>query len=109
MKRNWALRIPLAVVVSWFATLEFRMQFNLPALRELASQRDDDMYDGVGLNAALLVMGWLPPLIVTLVMVVVLQLVLAMMRRTARDTHHDGDAESSAAPINATQPYREPK
>jgi hypothetical protein len=71
--RSWGLRIPLAVFASWFASLEFRIHFSFPALRELARQRGDYMYDGMGMNLALLVLGWLPPLIVTIFMVAVLQ------------------------------------
>jgi hypothetical protein len=71
--RSWGLRIPLAVFASWFASLEFRIHFSFPALRELARQRGDYMYDGMGMNLALLVLGWLPPLIVTIFMVAVVQ------------------------------------
>ncbi|PHQ31592.1 hypothetical protein CEE69_30405 [Rhodopirellula bahusiensis] len=69
--RNWPLRLSLATLTSWHATLVFRMQFNLPATRELARERGDLMYDGVGMNAALLVTGWIPPLIVTAVLIAV--------------------------------------
>ncbi|WP_345689526.1 hypothetical protein [Novipirellula caenicola] len=100
-QRCFAFRIPVAVFTSWFATLEFRMQFNLPALRELASQRGDDMYDGVGMNAALLLMGWFPPLIVTLLMVVVLQFVLAVRRRI-KNAGRRSDGEASLSKQNAT-------
>ena len=65
--RNWPLRLFLATVVSWYATLVFRMSFDLPATRALAHERGDYTYDGVGMNAALLVTGWIPPLIVALV------------------------------------------
>ena len=69
--RNWLLRILLATVMSWYATLVFRMQFDLPAARELARERGDHTYDGVGMNAAILVAGWIPPLIVTVVLIAV--------------------------------------
>ena len=71
--RSWGLRIPLAVFASWFASLELRIHFSFPALRELARQNGDYMYDGMGINLALLVLGWLPPMIVTIFMVAVLQ------------------------------------
>lgn len=68
--RSLAIRVPLAVLVSWWMILAFRIHFSLPALREMARQRNDYDYDGVGYNAALLVMGWILPLIVTVGMVV---------------------------------------
>lgn len=71
MARNWLLRIFLATVVSWYATLVFRMQFDLPAARELARESGDHTYDGVGMNAAILVTGWIPPLIVTAFLIAV--------------------------------------
>ncbi|MCC9656736.1 hypothetical protein [Rhodopirellula halodulae] len=100
-KRSLGLRIPLAILASWFATLEFRMQFNLPALRELARQRDDYMYDGVGMNAALLVMGWLLPLIATLLMVAMLQCAIHWRRRPD-GVVADSDDTTNATAENAT-------
>jgi len=69
--RNWPLRLFLATVISWYATLAFRMQFDLPATREVARESGDHTYDGVGLNAALLVTGWIPPLLVTILLIAV--------------------------------------
>ena len=100
-KRSFGRRMPLAVLASWFATVEFRMQFSLPALRELARQREDSMYDGVGMNAALFVMGWLPPLIVTLLMVAILQFATHWRRR--RDSvPPDSNDNTNATVKNAT-------
>lgn len=72
-KRSWGLRIPLAVFASWFVTFKFRVHFSYPALLELARQSDDYMYNGMEMNLVVLVMGWLPPLIIAILMVAVLQ------------------------------------
>ena len=65
-----AIRTLLAVLISWFLILVFRMHFSLPALREMARLRNDD-FDGIGGNAALLVGGWILPAIITIIMVAV--------------------------------------
>ncbi|MGB7323331.1 MAG: hypothetical protein WBD31_00565 [Rubripirellula sp.] len=101
--RRWSVRILLAVLTSWFATMQFRMQFNLPALREIAYQRDDHMYDGVGLNAALLMMGWIPPLVVTIILVAVARLFIP-----GTDASDSGASVSGAA-LEATEPRDSPK
>jgi hypothetical protein len=97
--RNWLLRLILATAISWYATLAFRMQFDLPATRALARERGDYMYDGVGMNAALLVTGWIPPLVVTSVMIAVYSLF----------THRSGVADDDAAPSGTEDKATEPK
>ncbi len=96
--RNWLLRIILATLISWYATLVFRMQFNLPATRELARERGDYMYDGVGMNAALLVTGWIPPLVVTIVLIGVCSIF------TRRSNVADNGADRSGTADEATEP-----
>ena len=59
-------RIAIAVLISWFGQVEFRTALHGPAVSELARQRNDETYDDIGLNVALLFMGWLPSLLVTL-------------------------------------------
>ncbi|QEF96862.1 hypothetical protein Mal15_08920 [Stieleria maiorica] len=74
------------------------MQFNLPALREIAYQSGDYMYDGVGMNAALLATGWIPPLFLTIVLVAL----YSTFARRAKATH-DG-LESSRIAGEAPEP-----
>ncbi|WP_147866610.1 hypothetical protein [Stieleria maiorica] len=95
---NWLARIVLSSLTSWYATLQFRMQFNLPALREIAYQSGDYMYDGVGMNAALLATGWIPPLFLTIVLVAL----YSTFARRAKATH-DG-LESSRIAGEAPEP-----
>lgn len=98
-KRNWGARIVLSVLTSWYAVIQFRMSFNLPALRELAYRRDDYMYDGVGMNAALFIMGWIPPLVVTVIMVIV-YLVLTWAAKTK-----EPDSVMTIASRKAAEPW----
>jgi hypothetical protein len=72
-RRRLGVRVVTAVLAAWYLQLVFRMSLNLPALRTMA-RIEDPTYDGVGLNAALFVMGWVPPFIVSLVMVLLLQI-----------------------------------
>ncbi|MFG0253718.1 MAG: hypothetical protein ACF787_01255 [Rhodopirellula sp. JB053] len=97
-KRNWPLRLFLATVVSWYEMLLFRMQYDLPATRELARERGDHMHDCVGMNAAVLVTGWIPPLIVTAVLIVVYSGFARLAGRT-----HDGASRTSPG-SEATEP-----
>ena len=69
--QNWLVRILLYSLTSWYAMLQFRMHFNLPALREIACQSGDFMYDGIGMNAALFLTGWIAPLFLTMTLVAV--------------------------------------
>jgi hypothetical protein len=96
--RNWLLRVLLATVISWYATFVFRMQFDLPAARELARERGDHTYDGVGMNAAMLVSGWIPPLIVTVVLIAVYSAL------TLRPGGTDGSAAYAQTAGEATEP-----
>lgn len=84
-------RFALSVFATWFVLVEFRMHFNLPALRELVRQADDHRYDGVGLNAAILVMGWLPSLVATTIMFLLVPAVQHVLWGT--------DADSDLEPI----------
>ena len=67
------------------------MHFSLPALCELARQADDHRYDGIGLNAAILVMGWLPALVATTIMFLLVPAVQHVLWGT--------DADSDLEPI----------
>ena len=96
--RNWTLRLFLATLFSWYATLVFRMQFNLPATRELARERGDYMYDGVGMNAALLVTGWIPPLVVTVVLIAVYSIFTLRSGVTDDATVHAETADEATEP-----------
>jgi|GEM_PF-1327902 len=89
--RSLTLRALLAVMLSWFLIVEFRMFFSLPALREMARLRNDHDYDGVGGNAAVLVGGWILPSIITIIMVVVKQ-----SRRACLKSH--GSSTINTAP-----------
>ncbi len=86
-----ALRAFLAVLLSWFLTIAFRMHFSLPALRAMARLRNDNDYDGIGGNAAVFVGGWILPLIITVIMVIVEQ-----SRLVGRNSH--GTSASSNLP-----------
>ena len=96
--RSWPLRLFLATVIAWYATLVFRMQFDLPATRELARERGDHTYDGVGMNAAVLVTGWIPPLIVTAVLIAV----YSIFSRSSGGTHYSAARADTAD--EATEP-----
>lgn len=97
-RRSYGLRIAGAVLLSWWAQIVFRMQFSLPALLERASQEDDYRYDGIGMNAAILAMGWLPPLLVTLLMVGIMQSILAICRRFKGGAAKRLDGRGGVAP-----------
>lgn len=58
----------------------FRNHFSLPTLREMARLRNDYDYDGIGGNAGVLTGGWILPLFVTFIFVVVQQSRLSNQR-----------------------------
>ncbi|MDV6030218.1 MAG: hypothetical protein F9B45_08940 [Phycisphaera sp. RhM] len=97
-KRNWLFRLFLATAISWYATLVFRLQFDLPATRELARERGDHAYDGVGMNAAILVAGWIPPLIVTAVLIAVYSIVTLRHGGTVETAAHAETAGEATEP-----------
>jgi len=66
----------MAVLMSWWMTLVFRLQFSLPAIKKIARENGAPTYDGIGMNAAVIVMGWVPPFFVTAVMATILHAML---------------------------------
>jgi hypothetical protein len=90
-RRRFGLRVVTAVFTSWYLQLVFRFGLNLPALREIA-RIEDPTYDGIGTNAAILMMGWLPPLIVSLLSLLLLFLLHSFIwwrGRSAKLLVHD--------------------
>ena len=71
--KSLALRAFLAVLVSWFLAIMFRGHFSLPAIRAMARLRNDYDYDGIGGNVVVLTGGWILPLFVTVIAVIVQQ------------------------------------
>ncbi len=71
---TWKAPITIAVVVSWVLQIAFRTAIELPLNLEKAKVRGDLMYDGVGGNVAVLMAGWLEPLILCLALVGVIHL-----------------------------------
>ncbi|WP_146596701.1 hypothetical protein [Novipirellula galeiformis] len=67
-------------------------------MRELAHERGDYMYDGVGMNAALLVTGWIPPLIVTVVLIGIYSMITLRSGVTDDGAGHSGTADEATEP-----------
>jgi hypothetical protein len=71
---SWTAPIALAVAASWALQIIFRIAIELPLNMERAKAKGDLMYDGVGGNVAILMAGWLEPLILCLALVGVVHL-----------------------------------
>ncbi|GAA5496917.1 hypothetical protein Rhal01_03105 [Rubritalea halochordaticola] len=59
-------RYLLSVLVGWFAILVYNDQIWLPMRLASADRHGNMHYDGVGMNAVLLVFGWIVPVLISL-------------------------------------------
>ncbi len=62
-ERKWMLWVPVSVVLTWAYLIAFSVVAEAPALQAFARQRGDFDADGVGGNVAVLVAGWIIPLL----------------------------------------------
>ena len=60
--RKWIYPILIAVIVSWVFQILYRDMIDLPISIQRAREKGDLMYDGVGGNTAVFMMGWIFPL-----------------------------------------------
>ena len=64
-RRNLTLRFFLSVLATWLGFIIHREMIGRPASFARADANGNEMYDGVGMNAAILFMGWAPALMST--------------------------------------------
>jgi hypothetical protein len=60
-------RLLFAVLISLFAIVEFHGVFVLPAAAELARQRGDSLDGEIILSLGLIMVGWFPPFVMTVI------------------------------------------
>jgi len=72
--RFWPMPIVIAVVISWLFRIFYRIRVELPLNIQNARSSGDIEYDGVGGNVAVLMMGWVEPLIACLIFVGILKI-----------------------------------
>ena len=61
--RTWAGPMALAVLSAWILQMFYRDAIEVPINMARAAARGDLMYDGVGGSAAIMLMGWVMPLL----------------------------------------------
>ena len=61
--RNWRLRFLLSVLAVWIGSLLHRFIIGLPVFLAHAARRGDFASDGVGTTVQLLLLGWIPGII----------------------------------------------
>jgi hypothetical protein len=62
-ERKWNRKILICTLLAWFLQMQYRTTVELPISMHRAELHGDTMYDGVGGNVAILLMGWFWPLI----------------------------------------------
>jgi hypothetical protein len=67
--RHWTMPVAIAVLVSWLLQIFYRIRVELPVNIQRAESRGDFEYDGVGGNVAVLMTGWLYPLVTCLAVI----------------------------------------
>ena len=91
-RRNLTLRFFLNVFATWFGFILHRSEIGLPASYARAEANGNEMYDGVGMNVAILFMGWVPALMSTiLVLFIYLAATFVLKRRNRSTLTHTGD------------------
>ena len=68
-KKHWAMPVVIAVLISWLLQVFYRIRVELPLNIQRAEAKGDFEYDGVGGNVAILMTGWLYPLIACLIVI----------------------------------------
>jgi hypothetical protein len=61
--------VAISVLVSWLLQIFYRIKVEMPVNLERAESRGDFEYDGVGGNVAVLMAGWLYPLVACLIVI----------------------------------------
>jgi hypothetical protein len=67
--------VTVAVLFSWLIQNFYRIRVELPVNIQRAESRGNFEYDGVGGNVAVLMMGWLYPLVACLVVIAVSKMI----------------------------------
>lgn len=89
-------RLAASVAIGWFFLVIHRSLYASTVAARLAEQRGDLYYDPVGGNAAILVAGWIPVLVSTLV--VALLILVAGRFWRGRVQPSSGEERQGAAP-----------
>ena len=99
--RTWTwIRVLVITAVVWIALINFRIAFNVPWNRIVMDiEKRNPGYDGVGGNAALLLMGWIVPFIESVATLCVAGIVLKWIdARRKRTTEQVVDGKPPEAP-----------
>ncbi len=83
--RKWLAPVLVAVGCSWFLQIIYRSRVELPMNMKIAAAKGDLMYDGVGGNVAILLMGWFFPLLGCLVVAGVHKIIVCIRNRKNED------------------------
>ena len=94
-ERKWLLWVPVSVVLTWAYLIGFSVFAETPALQAFARQRGDFDADGVGGNAAVLVAGWIIPLLGCLLFALIFTVIDRKKTRANQNLRPTAQAKSA--------------
>ena len=80
---KWLLSALITVLAVWLIRNVYRLGLEAPVSWARAQKHGDMMYDGVGGNVAVLLAGWLEPLVVCILVILCCELANLLVKRFA--------------------------